>query len=146
MKRKPARPQGVQPADAPPNAAEDPVAFAIGAARLAAEYQATDVAVLDLRGLCNLADVFVLATGTSDRQMAAVLGALEAYGESLDRRPFRPSNISDTKWMLADYVDVVVHFFDAEHRSYYDLDALWGDAPRVAWEVETPRRRATGDD
>jgi ribosome-associated protein len=143
MKRKPARPEAVQPPDAPPNAADDPVAFAIGVARLAVEYKATAVEVLDLRGLSNLADVFVLATGTSDRQMEAVLGAIEGYAETLGRSPFRPSNIADTKWMLADYVDVVVHLFDAEHRTYYDLDGLWGDAPRVEWEVASQRASAT---
>ena len=40
-----------------------------------------------------------------------------------------------TSWLLADYVDVVVHLFDEEHRAYYDLDGLWGDAPRVAWQA-----------
>ena len=113
----------------------DAQAFAQAAARLAAENKTEDVVVLDLRGLSSLADFFVLGTGTSERQMHAVLDALFEYARGLGRRPLSVADSSRGTWLLADYVDVVVHLFDEEHRAYYDLDGLWGDAPRVAWDA-----------
>lgn len=122
-----------QPAEQVDPAAEA-IAFAVNAARIAAELRTEDVTVLDLRGLSTLADVFVLGTGTSDRQMRAVLDRLERHARSLGRKPLCPPDRRSTTWVLADYVDVVIHLFDPEHRDYYDLDGLWGDAPRIDWE------------
>lgn len=113
--------------------------FAVAAARVAAENKAENVCVLNLRGLSSLTDFFVIATGTSSRQMHAVLERIEEHARTLDRRPFRVADTSDTSWQLADYVDVVIHLFDEEHRDFYDLESLWGDAPRVTWE---PSRKA----
>jgi ribosome-associated protein len=114
------------------------VAFALAAARLAAENRAEDVAVLDLRGLSGVADFFVVATGSSERQMHAVLEHIDEYGRAQGRRPFRVANSRAGAWLLADYVDVVVHLFDEEHRAYYDLDGLWDDAPRLDWAQPGP--------
>ena len=113
---------------------DDARAFSIAAARIAVENKSENVCVLDLRGLSNLADFFVIGTGTSSRQMHAVLDHILEYARTVGRRHFNISDSTDATWLLADYVDVVVHLFDEEHRSYYDLDGLWGDAPRVAWE------------
>jgi ribosome-associated protein len=112
--------------------------FAIAAARIAAENKAEEVRVLDLRELSSVADFFVLGTGTSDRQMHAVLNLIERHARTLDRRPFHVADSTAGTWLLADYVDVVIHLFDLEHRSYYDLDSLWGDAPLVEWEDPAP--------
>lgn len=110
--------------------------FAIQAANLAAEYKIENIVVLDLRGLSSLTDFFVIGTGTSSRQMHATLERLREIARNEDRRPYRTSEPTDASWMLADYVDVVVHLFDEQHRSYYDLDSLWGDAPLVDWAPE----------
>jgi ribosome-associated protein len=115
-------------------ATSDAEAFAIEAARIAADNLTADVVVLDMRGLSNVADFFVIGTGTSDRQMHAVLEAVEKYARSAGRAPFTTSDKSRATWLIADYVDVVVHVFDDEHRDYYDLDGLWGDAPRIVWQ------------
>lgn len=115
-------------------AIEETRSFAIEAARLATEFRCEDVAVIDLRGLSSVADYFVLGTGTSDRQMHAVLGHLEELAKRQGRRPYNVSNPREASWILVDYVDVMVHLFDASHRTYYDLDGLWGDAPRVEWK------------
>ncbi len=123
----------------------DAQAFALAAARLAAENKTEDVVVLDLRGLSSLADFFVLGTGTSERQMHAVLDALYEYARGLGRRPLSVEDSSRGTWILADYVDVVVHLFDEEHRTYYDLDGLWGDAPRVAWQIENGQPPDAGE-
>ncbi|TWT40347.1 Ribosomal silencing factor RsfS [Phycisphaerae bacterium RAS1] len=109
------------------------VRFAQEAARIASDSKAEDVVVLDLRGISPLADLFVIGTGTSARQMHATLENIREFAKSQNRRPFRVSGGSDTSWILADYVDVVIHLFDARHRSYYDLDGLWGDAPQIEW-------------
>ena len=113
--------------------ADDALEFACALARIAAENKTEDVAVLDLRGISSLADFFVIGTGTSDRQMSAVVDHIAAHAKTVDRRAFNVANTQTSSWILADYVDVVVHLFDAEHRAYYDLDGLWGDAPQVPW-------------
>lgn len=129
------KPKAEPPAETPrPN--EDAPTFACAAARIAASSKAEDVSVLDLRGLSNVADLFVLATGTSDRQMRAILHEIEEHARTVGRKPFATADRGGTTWLLADYVDVVIHLFDEEHREYYDLDDLWGDAPRLEWQEE----------
>jgi ribosome-associated protein len=108
--------------------------FAVAAARIAVENKTDNVCVLDLRGLSNLADYFVIGTGTSSRQMHAVLEYILEHARAAGRRPYNVADTTDASWLLADYVDVVIHLFDEEHRGYYDLDGLWGDAPRVEWD------------
>lgn len=114
-------------------AGDDAIEFAREVARIAAAQKTEDVSVLDLRGLSSLTDFFVIGTGTSDRQMNAVLDHIAKHARSVDRRAFNISNTRSASWVLADYVDVVIHLFDAHHRAYYDLDGLWGDAPQVDW-------------
>lgn len=123
---------------------DDARAFAIAAARIAHENKSEDVAVLDLRGLSNLADYFVLGTGTSDRQMHAVLDFIREHARDVGREPMSIANSPRATWLLADYVDVVIHLFDEEHRRYYDLDGLWGDAAAVRWQARS--RKASDDD
>jgi ribosome-associated protein len=108
--------------------------FAKQIARLAADNRAEDVIILDLRKLSAIADFFVIATGTSDRQMRAVANAVDEYGATVGQRAFGRSGYDNATWVLVDYVDVVLHIFDAERRQYYDLELLWGDAPRISWE------------
>jgi ribosome-associated protein len=110
--------------------------FAVAVARIAAENKTAEVEVLDLRGLSGFADFFVLGTGTSERQMHAVVDLVEDYARRIGRSPFRVADSREAHWILTDYVDVVLHLFDAEHRDYYDLSNLWGDAPRVQWEPQ----------
>lgn len=116
---------------------DDARSFAMAAARIACENKAENVCVLDLRGLSTLADFFVIGTGSSNRQMHAVLDRILEHARTVARHHFNISDTSDASWLLADYVDVVVHLFDAQHRDYYDLDGLWGDAPRVDWNQPT---------
>lgn len=125
-------------------AASDALAFAVEAARRVALQRIEDVVVLDLRGLSPVADFFVLGTGTSDRQMHSVLDEIAAYARSVGRRPFRVADSSDASWVLADYVDVMLHLFDREHRAYYDLDGLWGDAARIDWAASRGNDTAGG--
>jgi ribosome-associated protein len=120
---------------------KDTQGFALDVARIAAANKTEAVVVLDLRGLSSLTDFFVIGTGTSDRQMHAVFDRIAEHARPLGRRPFKVVQTRASRWLLADYIDVVVHLFDAENREYYDLDGLWGDAPQVDWRPRTTDER-----
>lgn len=105
--------------------------FALAAAKIAAERHCTDIVVLDLAGVSPATDYFVIATGTSDRQMRTVADEISDVGRELGFSRFGRAGYEKARWILLDFVDVVVHLFDKEYREYYDLELLWGDAKRV---------------
>lgn len=109
--------------------------FAIEAARIAADHQSENVVVLDVRGISPVTDYFVIGSGTSERQMRAVFDAIRDYGNNINERPLGLAGYDSATWMLLDYVDVVIHIFSPKCREYYDLELLWGDAPRVDWSL-----------
>ncbi len=109
----------------------DATAFAIDAALLCHELHCEEIVVLDLRGLSGVTDFFVICTGTSDRQMRAVAERVIDLGAARGIRLFGRAGESVGEWILLDFVDVVLHVFDAPRRAYYDLELLWGDAPRI---------------
>ncbi len=108
--------------------------FAIEAARLMQENKCEDISVLDLRGVSPICDYFVIATGTSDRQMRAVTDHIRDMAKKAGDKPYGVAGFEEGTWIVMDYVDVIVHLFDGEQRAYYDLDSLWGDSPAVEWE------------
>lgn len=110
--------------------------FAIEAARLAANTRCQDVLVLDTRGYSPIADFFVIATGTSPRQMRSVCDEIAELGEQKNQRALSISGYEAETWILADFVTVIVHLFSAEARLHYDLENLWGDAPRLEWKKD----------
>jgi len=114
--------------------------FAKAVARIADDSRAEDVVVLDLRGISSIADFFVIATGSSDRQLRAIADKAEEYAKSMGQSRYGMSGYEGASWVLVDYVDVVLHLFDPERRRYYDLELLWGDAPRIAWERSPDNR------
>jgi len=93
------------------------------------------VAVLDVRGICQVTDFLVLATGTSSRQMRSVAADAAELGEKQDYAPLPTDGYEGDNWLLVDFIDVVLHIFSNDARNYYDLDNLWGDAQRVEWEA-----------
>jgi nicotinate-nucleotide adenylyltransferase len=93
-----------------------------------------DVAILDLSDLLVVTDIFVLATGTSRRNVLTLADETVAALRGLDRRPIRKEGTDHGKWVLLDYGDVVIHLFDRETREYYDLERLWASAPRIEFE------------
>lgn len=107
--------------------------FAIELARLAEDHKVEDLIALDLRGLSSVTDFVIIGTGTSDRQMRAVADRLIEYGKKLGQTPLGVSGRENAAWILVDFVDVVFHVFAPPYREYYDLELLWGDAPRLAW-------------
>ena len=91
--------------------------------------------VLDVSGLSPVTDFYVLATGTSGRQMKSVMKDLEELGDAKGFAPLSRSGYEGETWLLCDMVDVIVHVFNQESRQFYDLDSLWGDAKRVEWRT-----------
>jgi ribosome-associated protein len=106
-------------------------AFALSAAKVAAERHCSDITVLDLRGKSPATDYFVIATGTSDRQMRTVADEICEAAREQGLKRFGRAGYEQARWILLDFVDVVIHLFDSEYRDYYDLDLLWGDAEKL---------------
>ena len=106
-------------------------AFALAAAKVAAERHCSDIVVLDLSGKSPATDFFVIATGTSDRQMRTVADEINEAAKKVHFQRFGRAGYEQARWILLDYVDVVIHIFDSEYRDYYDLELLWGDAERL---------------
>ena len=94
--------------------------------------KALDIVVLDLRGLASFTDYFLIATGGSHRQIAAIADEIEETLREAKRKPSHIEGYPRGDWILMDYVDFVVHVFTPQSRSYYDLERLWGDAKRLA--------------
>ena len=110
---------------------------AVAAAQAAAAKQAADIAILDVRELIVITDYFVIVSGSTDRHVKTIVDEVEReLREKLDVKPVRREGDADARWVLLDYVDVVVHVFAQEEREYYDLERLWADAPRVDWEPQ----------
>ena len=107
--------------------------FAVELARVAHDNKCEEVTVMDLRGRSSVTDFFVICTGTSDRQMRSTTDEMRDFARKLAEKPFRVSGYEHAAWILIDFVDVVVHVFTNQQRHYYDLELLWGDAPRVNW-------------
>ncbi len=104
---------------------------AIKCAALALDKKALDVRVLEIGRLSSIADYLVLATGRSDKQAQAIADSvkqgMKKFGKVLD-----VEGMTEGKWVVIDYGDVIVHIFQEEQRRYYDLDELWSAAPAVA--------------
>ena len=111
--------------------AEVAVQHALLCARVATDNKARDVVVLDMRGITPLFDFFVLATGTSRRQMHTLAEEIDASMAAEGEARLGIEGYEAAKWVVQDYGDIVVHLFDSETRSYYGLDDLWTDAKRL---------------
>lgn len=112
----------------------DPKAFALAAANVAAERHCSDIIIMDLQGKSPATDFFVIATGTSDRQMRTVSDEINVEAKKHDIARFGRAGYNQARWILLDYVDVVIHIFDHQYRDYYDLELLWGDAQKITIE------------
>ena len=91
--------------------------------------KATDVAVLDLRKLSDATDFFVVASGSSDTHVRSLAEHVIEGLEKAGRRPHHVEGLAQGRWVLLDFVDVVVHVFHPTLREFYQLERLWGEAP-----------------
>ena len=122
---KPARPT-------PPSA----LAVLRAAAEAAVSKKAVDLVALDLRSLDGVADYFLICTGTSEPQVKAIAEEVEDQLRARGAKPWHVEGREGRRWVLLDFVDVVVHVFHEKTREYYLLERLWGDARRVDLGVE----------
>ena len=112
-------------------ATERAVELAITAARAASDLKADEIIALDVSEQLVLTDVFLIASGTNERQVSAIVDAVE---ESLHRagvKAIRREGKSEGRWVLLDFGDIVVHVQHAEDRVYYALERLWKDCPVI---------------
>ena len=104
------------------------------AARAADDLKARDMVVLDLRGINDATDFFVIASGTSDAHVRGIADSVMEAMQKAGHRPYHVEGLTTGRWVLLDFVDFVVHLFHPEARAFYQLERLWSDAP-----VVTPR-------
>lgn len=128
-----------RPVPIAPELADRSLKLALAAARTAEDNRGENVAVLDLREITPVFDYFVIATGNSRRQLHAISEEIDHVleGELGDKR-MGIEGYSESRWILLDYGNVVVHLFDEETREFYALEQLWADAPTVPlpWRQE----------
>jgi ribosome-associated protein len=117
---------------------------AIKAAQYALEKKGTDIHVLDLMGITSMTDYFVIATGSSDRQVKAIAeNVVREMRESEGIPAWRSEGWDTLQWVIIDFVDFVVHIFQADTRLYYNMERLWADAPMTEVKEEEPKAKAT---
>ena len=105
---------------------------------LADNKKAEDITVLDVRELSSVTDYFVIASGTSEPHLRAIVDEItDRLREECDLRPKAIDGTFRGAWVVLDFFDVIVHVMRADMRQRYDLETLWGDAPRIK-----PRKRA----
>ncbi len=122
---------GPQPLRADQAPQQDSEALAGRIAAIASDRKAIDIVVVDLRGMVGYTDFFVVCSGNTERQTKAIHDAV--YRELKDEAgllPRRSEGLSEARWILLDYSDVVLHVFTPQAREFYRLENLWGDAPR----------------
>jgi ribosome-associated protein len=101
-------------------------------ANIAADKKAEDIIALDLRGHSSFTDFYVICSGSSEPQLKAIAGEVEArLKKDLGRRPLGVDGYPLSQWVVADYGDVVMHIFHTTKREHYQLEELWNDAPRL---------------
>ena len=106
--------------------------LALAAAREAEDNRGQDVLVLDMREQTSAFDYFVIATGTSNRQLRAMSDAIDdVLQKQFGHRRLGLEGYRDSHWILLDYGSVIIHLFDAKQREYYQLEDLWAGATRI---------------
>ncbi len=107
------------------------VELATAAAEAAAEKLAQDIVAFDVSEQYVITDVFVLASAANDRQVRAIIDEIEDRLRELDAKPVRREGEREGRWVLLDYIDVVIHIQQHEERKYYSLERLWKDCPAL---------------
>ncbi len=111
---------------------------------LAASKKAEEITLLDLHKLTSITDFFIICTGNSDVQVKAISDAI-VEGMKSEVKPWHIEGRENLRWVLLDFVDVVVHIFHREARDFYQLERLWADAPMEVIELEDTPVSATSN-
>lgn len=102
---------------------------------LADEKQATEITILDLRGLSQLCDFFVICSATSEPHLKAIREQILAGMTEQGVKTHHKDGGAESHWMILDFIDVIMHVFHHERRGHYSLEDLWADAPRLDWKT-----------
>jgi ribosome-associated protein len=113
--------------------------LALVAANAAADKLATDIVLIDVSERLAITDVFVIATGSNERQVEAIVDEVEEKLRLAGVKPLRREGRRDGRWVLLDYADIVVHVQHAEERVFYSLERLWKDCPFIPFDNATQR-------
>ena len=121
--------------------------LAVAAAEAAADKLADDILAFDVGDQLVITDVFVLCSASNDRQVRAVVEGIEERLRTLGAKPVRREGEREGRWVLLDFIDIIVHVQHAEERVYYSLERIWKDCPTVELpeEVRRGRSRVSGD-
>jgi ribosome-associated protein len=104
-------------------------------AEAAADKKAEDIQIIDLRGISDFTDFFIVCSGTSDPQLRAIAsGVRTRVREEFGRGALSEDGAPASRWVVIDFAQVIVHVFHHEARSFYMLEDLWGDAPRIDFQ------------
>jgi ribosome-associated protein len=118
-------------------ATHDARELALVAANAAADKKASDVIVLDVSDQLVITDCFVIASAPNERLVGAIVDNVEEKLRELGTKPVRREGAREGRWVLLDFVDVVVHVQHAEERAFYGLERLWKDCPRIEFDPES---------
>lgn len=99
--------------------------------RFALEKKAYDLVLMEVRGITSIADYFIICSGRSDRQVQSIAQGIEENLGSVGAHPLSVEGAGRGQWVLMDFSDVIVHIFYQPVREFYDLEGLWGHAPRI---------------
>jgi ribosome-associated protein len=116
--------------------------LALLAAGAAADKLATDIALIDVSDRLAITDVFVIATGNNERQVGAIVDAVEERLRAGGVKPLRREGRRDGRWVLLDFAEIVVHVMNAEERVFYALERLWKDCPVIEFVPDQPTPQA----
>ena len=117
----------------------EPQELAETIAAYAADKKAIDIVAVDLRGVAGYTDFFVICSGNTDRQVKAIHDSInEGLKKEHGILPRRVEGLSESRWVLLDYLDVVVHAFTPDTRDFYRLEQLWGEVPRLELDLGEP--------
>jgi ribosome-associated protein len=115
---------------------------ALLAAQAAADKLATDVSIVDVSDRLAITDAFVLASAPNERQVQSIVDEVEERLREHGIKPVRREGVAESRWVLLDFVDVVVHVQHAEERAYYALERLWKDCPTIPFVDRAGQDRA----
>lgn len=117
-------------------ASAEAVVMATVAARAAAAKLATDIVVIDVSAQLVITDCFVIASAANERQVGAIVDEVEEKMRVAGYKPARREGTREGRWVLLDYVDIVVHIQHQDERNFYALDRLWRDCPMIEVNLE----------
>jgi ribosome-associated protein len=125
-------------------ATHDARRLALVAANAATDKKASDVIVLDVSDQLVITDCFVIASAPNERQVGAIVDNVEEKLRNAGTKPVRREGAREGRWVLLDFVDIVVHVQHAEERAFYALERLWKDCPRIEFDPGVPDQSEGG--